>query len=239
MRIARFLLMALVASLVGMGGGSAATAQSLDSMPGLQQAVVRAWIMPENTPSVQARTLQPQPLSMQQATPPASPAATPEAPRFDPATGEATVVLTLGAFRFDSEDAAKAGFAMLAQFVVDTSDLDASYAGGSRVELPFGDEGILASATQDRGGVPFGFLVSAMRDGNDVFLMQGTLIGLDPAAEATRLLGTVMETDPVDGEMQFSADGTSTGGVWDRLTLVAPVVIPGTEVSDTIVFPTS
>lgn len=237
MRIARFLLMALVASLAGMGGGSAATAQSLDSLPGLQQAVVRAWIMPEEVPSVQARTLQPRTLSMQESTPPASPAATPAAPRFDPATDEATVVLTLGAFRFDSEQAAQAGFSTLAQFVVDTSDLDPSFAGGTRVDVPLGDEAILASATQDRGGVPFAYLITAVRDGNDVFLMQGTLVGLDPVAEATRMMTAVVETEAVDGEMQLNVAGTSTGGVWDRLTPVTPVLIPGTEVMDSIIFP--
>jgi hypothetical protein len=189
-------------------------------LPGLEEAVVRAWLMPEIDG---------------EGTPAAS--GTPMAAPFDSATGASTVVLTIGAFRFDSEDAASAAFETLAQFAVDTSDLDPSFAGGSRVELPLGDQSIHASAKQTRMDVPFTYFITVVRQGTEVFLLQGTLIRLDPTTEATRLATALLQSPTGDGEMVLDPNGGSTGGLWDRFASVNPTILPGTTVMDTIIYP--
>lgn len=197
-----------------------ATAQGFDDLPGLEQGVVRAWLAPETAEA-------------DPSTPVAGPslAATP-APVLDPVTMSGTIFLSIGVFDFDSDESATNGFESLAAFVAQVSDSDPQFAGGSRTDLGIGDQSLAATSNTVKDDIPFSFLVAAVRQGDMVYLLQGTLLRLDAPTETTRLATALIAGAPGDGDVTYDAAGGSTGGLWDVFAYVEPALVPGTEVMD-------
>jgi hypothetical protein len=72
-------------------------------------------------------------------------------------------------------------------------------------------------------------------DGPWLYVLQGTLVGLDVTVETERLIRPMVET-PVDSNPPtFNADGTSTGDIWAKLTEVQPLLVADSVVVDTII----
>lgn len=212
------LLVSCLASLVL--AASPAAAQGFNELPGLERAVVRAWLAPETTGAASS-------------TPIAGPslAAIP-APTLDPATMSGVIFLSIGVFEFDSDESATNGFDSLAAYVTQVSDSDPQFAGGSRTGLEIGDQSLAATSTQVQDDIPFSFLVAVVRQGDLVYLLQGTLLRLDAPTETARLVTALMSGTPGEDAVIYDAAGGSTGGLWDVFANVEPAIVPGTEVMD-------
>lgn len=223
----RTLLLILACLGLALGPGPAVMAQSFEAMPGLQRAVVRAWLGPP-TAIGEAE-------GSEAGTPVAGPtlpsAGTPVA--IDAATMSGVVFLSIGVFEFDSDDHAVGAFSSLAEYVMQVSDSDPQFAGGSRTELTgLGDQSLFAANTVTQHEIPFSFLVATVRQGTMVYLLQGTLVRLDAATETRNLATGLLNGTATPGDGTYGEPGTSTGGLWDVFAAVEPTVLPGTEVMD-------
>ncbi len=221
---------------LAVGLGQPAAAQSFESLPGLERAVVRAYIAPsgESTEvTVVRENEEGTPLAEPEIVQASTPAATP-----DPATLTGVVFLSIGVFEFDSADSAIAAFNSLAMYATEVSSSDPQFAGGSRTELDgIGDQSIHATATQTRQDVPFSYLLTVVRGDRYVYLLQGTLVRQDATEEVRRMVPRLIE-NPVGETVTFDPNGNSTGGLWDKYIGVDPVLIDGSDIFDVIVFPT-
>lgn len=205
-----------------MSSPSPVSAQGFADLPGLERGVVRAWLAPATT----AAGLESTP-----AVGPVATTATP-APTFDPATMSATIFLSIGVFEFDSVESATAGFDSLAGYVSQVSDTDPQFAGGSRTGLDKGDQSLAATNAVEDEGIPFSYLLTVVRQGELVYLLQGTFVRLDPAVEVDRLVGGLLAGVAEDGTGTYDEAGGSTGGLWSVFVQVEPVILPGTETLD-------
>ena len=233
----RRLILALVAiGMLGITPGSA-SAQSFDEMPGLEQVVVRAWIAPSTETLVETTggtNEQGTPISeVTTVTTTATPEATP-----DPATFSAVVFLSIGIFDFDSVENATTGYEAFAATITDVSASDPQFADGELTTLDnLGDQATHAVAGYVEDDIPFSLVFTVVQDGERLYLFQGTLVRLDGTAEVERMAQAMIAADAGDTEPAFDANGASTGGVWDLYAGVEPVLLDGSQVSDTIVFP--
>lgn len=204
----------------------AASAQSFESLPGLQRGVVRAWLGPATEARVTTA-----------ATPSVGPVAltTPE-PVADSATMSGVVFLSIGIFEFDTEDNAVSAFESLADYVTQVSDGDSQFAGGSRTSFTdLGDQSLHATSTTVEEDIPFSFLLTTVRDGTMVYLLQGTFVRVDATVEAERLVTGLLAGTAGDGDGTYSETGDSTGGLWVLFDEVQPVMLSGTEVFDSVI----
>ncbi len=215
------LIPTLIAALLA--AVSPAAAQGFADLPGLERAVVRAWLAPESADTSAASPVPGQDL-----------VGTP-APTLDPATVSGTLFLSIGVFEFDSDDTAIGGFDSLASYVAQVSDGDPQFAGGSRTELGIGDQSLAATSTQAKDDIPFSFLVAVVRQGDLVFLLQGTLVRLDATTETSRLVTSLLAGVPGEESGTYDPAGGSTGGLWNVFANVEPAIVPGTEVLDATV----
>ncbi len=213
-------LLLIVSCLVSLLlASSPAAAQGFADLPGLERAVVRAWLAPESTTVIES-------------TPIAGPTAATPAPTINPATDSGTIFLSIGVFEFDSDESAANGFDSLAAYVTQISDGDPQFAGGTRADLGLGDQSLAATNTMEQEGIPFSFLVAVVRQGNLVYLLQGTLLRLDAPTETTRLVTSLLAGAPGDDAETYAAAGGSIGGLWNVFAGVEPAIVPGTEVMD-------
>jgi hypothetical protein len=217
----RLLLMtALLALLIS--STSPVSAQGFADLPGLERGVVRAWLAPATSETAGDST---------PAVGPVVTTATP-VPALDPATMSATIFLSIGVFEFDSVESAGAGFDSLAGYVMQVSDGDPQFAGGSRTEPGMGEQSVAATNTMEQEGIPFSYLLTVVRQGSLVYLLQGTFVRLDPADEVERLVSGLLAGAAEDGPGTYDEAGGSTGGLWSVFAHVEPVIVPGTEILD-------
>lgn len=213
----------------------AASAQSFDSLPGLERAVVRAWLAPAME-TVEETLVDLNDLGTPIGTPTVIFRSTPDVPTPDPATVSAVVFLGIGVFAFDTEDHAVSAFESLADYVTQVSDADEQFAGGSRTSLAdLGDQSLHATSTLVQEDIPFSFLLTTVREGTTVYLLQGTFVRVDATAEAERLVSSLLAGTAGEGDGTYSETGDSTGGLWDLFVEVEPVMLPGTEVFDSTI----
>lgn len=198
---------------------SPAAAQGFADLPGLERAVVRAWLAPEST-------------AVAESTPVAGGVGATPAPTLDPATASGSLFLSIGVFDFDSEDSATNGFNSLAGFVTQVSDSDPQFAGGTRFDLGLGDQSLAATNTVVQEDIPFSYMVAVVRQGDLVYLLQGTLLRLDGATETSRLVTALLAGAPGEGAGAYDAAGGSTGGLWDVFANLEPALISGSETMD-------
>lgn len=143
------------------------------------------------------------------------------------------------AFAFDSEDAAAQAAPRL------SADLEReNFAGedGTTEEIQLDIErehvGYLMQSGADDG--PMTFLVVIAQEGPHIDIVMGVTQGADPEPVVTETLAGMGDAEIGDGEGTFRADGTSEGGLWDKLPDAETVSaeLPGPfEVEDEIVYP--
>jgi hypothetical protein len=164
---------------------------------------------------------------------------------FDIATPDATpsgwFALTTMVLEFDSEDNARAGNEKLLE-EVESSDMTGNGATMEDVELDVDMDYTAKQATQEEGGMTTYVLVATAQDGNYVYAVIGITFGEDPAGVTSAALTAMQDADAGDGEGTFNADGTSEGGLWDKLPTLkqmqeqAPAFA---EAIDEVVYPES
>ena len=134
---------------------------------------------------------------------------------------ESVFVLTVRIFEFDSEEHANAGWESTVESTAIQADVPTDSDKVAYEEIEIADLGDRAWATTLAAETPEGdtgyFRLIYVQDGARLY----TLNAIAGSAEATlvtdELAAAMVEAEPGDGEVRFSGDGTSSGGVWDLL----------------------
>ncbi len=147
--------------------------------------------------------------------------------------------LTSMAMEFDSEDNAKAAVDELMGMITAT-DLDEEGLELQEATLDVDYDHRALQASQEQDGMTVNVVFALTQDANYVYAVVGLTMGDDPAPAAAGALTLMRDADAEGGEGTFSEDGTSEGGLWDKLPTLeqmqelAPDFI---DVADEIVFP--
>jgi hypothetical protein len=149
--------------------------------------------------------------------------------------------LTAMAMEFDSEDSAEAAVDKMMEMItegdMEVEDIDFQDAS---LDVDFDHRALQASQEED--GMTVQVLFAVTQDSNYLYVAVGLTMGDDPAPVTGEALGMMRDAEAEGGEGDFSDDGTSEGGLWDKLPTLeqmqelAPEFIGAT---DEITFPES
>jgi hypothetical protein len=120
-------------------------------------------------------------------------------------------LFTAGVLQFDSEDSAAAAVEDARSDIVDEEE-------GSEIEVE-GLDGATTAFTfeeTDEFGT-FGGTTIVTQDGDQVVLVLAAGLDFDTTELASEVAVDVVGAEAGSGEPAFSADGTSSGGLWDKL----------------------
>lgn len=137
--------------------------------------------------------------------------------------GKPEVLLMMVAiFQFDTEANAASGYELL------RNDMNATGFDGNplpltEVEVPLDIPSTAAVAKDSQATPPANFTIIVAQDGTSVLSVIAITSGAPAVTDITALTRTVAATEPGAGTGTFSADGTSTGGIWDVVPSVAAV----------------
>lgn len=144
--------------------------------------------------------------SADQATAIASPEATPT--DDSAASGQVTRLTTI-VLQFDTDANATAGMTKI------QTEIQGDSAATALIVGDLGDKKAAFALEDETGTVTSSAIVVQAADQVIVVLTEGS--DSNSATLATEIAKSIVETEAGTGEPQFSPDGTSTGGAWDRL----------------------
>lgn len=150
----------------------------------------------------------------------------------NPAADAEIMMKMVGGFEFEDEDVVEENFEEFA------CGFAAGFSGSTATDCDsLGEADVTVSDVDNIGDEAMGFAGPAegmnyemliIRDGNFIFVVVG--LGETVAEGSMDDLGKFMvDAEPVDTEVQFSEDGTSTGGFFDMLPTADDDVIAGYE----------
>lgn len=149
-------------------------------------------------------------------------------------------LLTTLVLEFESEDTATAGLDTIREQITSTSAAGET-APMEEIELDLGDLDYAAQrADSAEGGVTTSMLLITARDGRYVYAAVGLTFGADPVPLVESTIRAMRDADVGDGAEMFHEDGTSTGGLWDKLPTVAAIAADApvlTVANDTAYYP--
>lgn len=120
------------------------------------------------------------------------------------------LLFTVGVLQFDSEDSAAAALEQARTEIVSDE--------GSEFEVD-GLDGPTAAFTfveEDEAGSAGGTTI-VTQDGDQLVVVLSAGIDIDTEELATNVIIDIVEADAGDSEAEFHEDGTSSGGLWDKL----------------------
>jgi hypothetical protein len=124
-------------------------------------------------------------------------------------------LLLVGIFAFDTEANATAGYNLL------ITDMNATGTTGplplTDITLDVGLTSTAKVAIDPQASPVIDFALVIAQDGNLVYSMIAITTGRNPAPEVAGVLRTMAATPAGSGAASFSADGSSTGGQWDKI----------------------
>lgn len=172
-----------------------------------------------------------------QASPDATPQGTPEtlpgleyvaARQYAPAPTEqidtdsgAVFILSVRIYVFDSEEHANAGWESTVSSTAIESDvpMESDKVVYEEIEIDgLGDRawGTTLSAETPEGDTGH-FRLVYVQDGDRLYTLNAIAGSVEATLVTDEIAAHMVDAEPGDGEVQFSEDGTSTGGVWDLL----------------------
>lgn len=212
-RLRTITIVAVICSLVGtMAFGAAtsaiaaqATPTEISQLPGVQSGVARSWQIPFSW-------------------------STPES-SDEPQVG----YLAASIIQFDTEAHAEESFGIVVAGVqetpVDEATPDVHFFVSADFGGELGDERV-ALQPADASWAPISALI--VREGSLIYLVVGTAMQGDPSATIVALTETTLTRPAGSGSASLVADGTSSGGLWDKFPPASdPTVASLTVVSDT------
>ena len=139
----------------------------------------------------------------------------------------------VGVIEFDSADTASDSFedfscGFVSGFVgIDATDCDGLVEGGMEVAdvSGIGEQGLEATGEATVSGTPMPTTVLAVQQENNIFLVIN--LGIAEPESGDAIAQFLVDAEPVDTEVEFSEDGTSTGGFFDMLPQEGDDVIAG------------
>jgi hypothetical protein len=147
--------------------------------------------------------------------------------------------LTTMVLEFDNADNAKAGNDLLIKDVESTDMTDTGTTlEDATLNVDYDYTAKQAIATEQ--GMTTHILVATSQDDKYIYAVVGITFGDDPADVVASTLTSLRDTKAGDGDGTFHDDGTSSGGLWDKLPALeqAQAQVPAlVEAMDEILFP--
>jgi hypothetical protein len=137
---------------------------------------------------------------------------------------------------FDNDGNAEAGFeAFLDDF--DTDELSTSDdATVEEWDIDLGNQSSSYYTTEDIEGVQSDVVISVVQDDNYLYVVSGAGSGVDMQAMGKTLIESMIDTDG-SGEGEFNEDGTSSGGLWDKLPSADDDLVADLVAFDALIYP--
>jgi hypothetical protein len=202
MRVARLVLAFLVVMLA-VGAALPVAAQDggvgFEDMPGLQSAISRTW-NGELQPGVLAG----------------------ETPSLRDHGKPKVALMLVAVFAFDTEANATAAWQLL-QTDMNATGLSGQSLPLTPIELPLDVQYVAASAIDASVSPPWDFTLVSAVDGTFVYTVIAITAGAPPETDAAAIVRSLAATAAGTDPVTFSADGTSTGGLWAKVPTQAAV----------------
>lgn len=144
-----------------------------------------------------------------------------------------TFFLSVLIHEFDSSDTAAASF--------ETLDADLQHSIKRDLRAPMtGDLMLDGMGDQARGyigdlmieGTTLASTFATVQDEAYVYSLTGQFLNLDGEEQTQNLLQSLIDADAGTGEGDYREDGTSTGGLWDKFSLLSPDLAEGSTITD-------
>lgn len=132
---------------------------------------------------------------------------------------------------FESDDTASDFFEMMKDQMNDELTASSPEMGQAEVSEVTGIDRDAMQVTVDMGDLGVGLTILMFIDGDTVFAILAMDVTVDDAiAMTTDIANYLIDADVQDDEVIFNEDGTSTGGVFDRMPASGDEVVGGLEV---------
>jgi hypothetical protein len=132
------------------------------------------------------------------------------------------LMMLVGIFEFDTEANAAAGYELL-RGDMNATGLDGSPLQLTEIAVPLGIPSVGGVATDTSSGTPVDFTIVAALDGTSVLSVIAITSGAPPVADIVALTRSIAVTESGTTPVAFSADGGSSGGIWDRIPQLGSV----------------
>jgi hypothetical protein len=136
---------------------------------------------------------------------------------------------------FDSDDNAATAFGKLQEDVL-SDDTFAPDTDVAEFELDAGDQGTAYAGTYETDGQQSEDDLAIVQAGNAVYIVYASGIETDVQPVVTDFVQHLIDTEG-SGAGEFSEDGTSTGGLWDKFPAADDELVAGLIAYDAIVYP--
>lgn len=208
----------------------------LADLDGLQRAVARYWMAPMTVS--ESRVVSE---INEQGTPTGEygaewvPVGTP-----DPTSLSGTALLAVIVAEFDTQGNADAAFDRFDESYQELFRRDPRTPEMTELSLEgIGDRahGYAGRVTQDE--VVLDSAYATVQDGHFVYSLVAQFVGLDVEEQVASIMRALVTADAGVGDGEFRQDGSSGGGLWEKLALVEPVLVEGSIVTDIGLHPPS
>jgi len=137
---------------------------------------------------------------------------------------------------FDDEGNAEAGFDAFMDDI-DTSDLSMDEdVPAEEWDIELGNKSASYASTSDVEGMETEISISVVQDDNYLYVISSAGSGEDMKSVTKSVMETMVDNDG-SGEGEFNEDGTSSGGLWDKLPGSDDDVVADLVAMDEVVYP--
>ena len=137
---------------------------------------------------------------------------------------------------FDNEDNAKSGYDRLTEEFSAEAIMGDDGASYEEWDVETGNQSTSYHAIEDLEGVESEIVVSLVQDGDYIYIISAAGSDVDLKETTKGLMGTMIDNDG-SGEGEFSEDGTSTGGLWDKFPSGDDEALAGLVATDEVIYP--
>lgn len=107
---------------------------------------------------------------------------------------------------------------------------------GEEIDLDLGDNSVSFKTTEESDGMAMDVVVTVAQQDNYIYLVYAGGSEVDVEQTVKDLTQSMIDADG-SGEGEFSEDGTSTGGLWDKFPAADDELVSGLVASDMVVYP--
>ncbi len=215
------LLAVLLGSPLHVVHAQEADAAYFESIEGLERIVLRSWMAPMlGVPSTH-----------KDGTP---------IPEEDLGSPSGTALLSIFVYQFDSPENAAEGWQMLDADLQKIMRQDPN--APMTDDIPLDDMGDQAKGYLGEiaiGDTPLITTFATVQEGEYVYSLMGQFIDLNGAEETREIVQALIDAPAGVAEETYNMGGTSTGGLWDKLSGIGPALLENSVVTDLIIFPTT
>jgi hypothetical protein len=134
---------------------------------------------------------------------------------------------------FDNSDNAEAA---IDQVTEDIGSEEMGLEGVEEIDLDLGDNSTSFAGVEEYDGIESDLVVTVVQKDNYAYLVYAASSEIDLQETVKEFTNTLIDNDG-SGEGEFSEDGTSTGGLWDKFPGSDNEIISGLTAFDMVLYP--